>query len=351
MNNINSKKLSEEIRNLRLELGLTQKEFGNIFSCSNQAVYYWECGRSIPDRITWRKFKKYGIDIKRTLAEEDEKEQDMNITTKRSRHEATVITVWNDKGGIGKTTAVICIADALRQRKYKTLLVDCSDNKSLTYFFEDIKKPYLPNSHSDTDGRYDYNIKDLLKIYAPIELCIHESWLSDFIPNDTCTHYPLSADIGNYNHLKGEIDKIRAQYDYIIFDTNRAMTGDARFCSAIMCSDYILIPSNSYDFSFFVFKEMLGSLPWLCKYNEDIKILGTFLSMHDSKSDLDKEYALKYQEFVEEAEIPFLQTILYSSKLQYALNNLISIYSYAPNSMPAKEYLKLADEIIDRTQG
>lgn len=118
-----------------------------------------------------------------------------------------IITISNQKGGVGKTTTAQTLAIGLLKKKYKVLLIDSDPQCNLTYSLNAMN-----------------NEKSLYNVYngENIKNCIVETTQGVHLLSGNINLLNADKqynDIGKEYILKKAIDEIKGYYDYIIIDT------------------------------------------------------------------------------------------------------------------------------------
>lgn len=127
---------------------------------------------------------------------------------------AKVITIANNKGGVGKTTTAVNLAAALRLRGYDVLLMDCDGQCNLT---ETLRVP--------TDGGTIYDaMRDTTRHVAPVRLLSVEQGVGvlDVVPASrdlSAIDWELSKAPDRLTRLSKIVDTYRDGYDVLLIDT------------------------------------------------------------------------------------------------------------------------------------
>ena len=251
-----------------------------------------------------------------------------------------VITVANQKGGVGKTTSSINLAASFAVLEYKTLLIDADPQANAT-------------SGIGFDPR---NIK----------LSIYESIIDGVDPKniilDTSTpnlsllpaHIDLvGAEIEMINMPNRErmmvnvIQKIREDYDYIIIDCSPSL--GLVTINALVAADSVIIPVQCEYFALEGLGKLLNTIKIVqTRLNPDLDIEGILLTMYDSRLRLAKqvvdEVKLHFQQMV------FDTIISRNTKLGEAPSFGESIIMHDAASTGAVNYLNLDRKIIKKNK-
>jgi len=158
----------------------------------------------------------------------------------KSKGTASVISVANQKGGIGKTTTSINLSIALSLRKFKVLAIDMDPqgNMSKQFIFDPIEFTICNALH--LDGR---DIK-----YVPFEKVVVKNKFFDLLPADIrLARFDAPRDIDDYDKLDELVTAVKGLYDFIIIDCPPSL--DVKLLNSLVCADMVLVPVKTAQFS------------------------------------------------------------------------------------------------------
>lgn len=255
-----------------------------------------------------------------------------------------VISLVNQKGGVGKTTSSINLAASLGVLKKKVLLIDL-DPQGNTTTGVGINKADINKSIYDLiidEATLDEVIvktkfKNLYVIPATINLAGADIELIDKSKIDPT--FVKGA------QLKKHIDEIRDVFDFIIIDCPPSL--GILTTNALTASDSVIIPVQCEFFALEGIMQLLNTIMLAQKnLNPNLTIEGVLLTMLDSRTNLGLEVVEDIKSYFKERVYDTIIPRLV--RLSEAPSHGEPILVYDPQSRGTEAYLNLAKEVIER---
>ena len=268
-----------------------------------------------------------------------------------------VISITNQKGGVGKTTTALNLASALEAEHKRVLLIDNDPQGNLTA------------SMGFTPAEQKYTLANLLlaAIDYPEDLelhlprCIlHTDNKPDLIPanrrlSDAAARLQVMQ-ISQYrtvNESECCAEKMLTQvlmplcdaYDYIIIDCG--LKQELLTVNALSASDYCIIPVQSHFLASEGIPDVLDMVRSVQKhFNPDLKIAGILLTMYQSRPQLCKSVQQSVREVYGDDLHVFERPIEYTIRIAECPMAGMSILDYEPGNPAAESYRNLASEVL-----
>ena len=247
-----------------------------------------------------------------------------------------VISVANQKGGVGKTTTTINLAASIADRGYRVLIVDIDPQGNAT------------SGLGIEKSEIDQDIYNVLIDEVPLKETIHHTSTKklDIVPatiNLSGAETELISMMARETRLKSAIDTVNDDYDFIFVDCPPSL-GQLSI-NAFTASDSILIPVQSEYYAMEGLSQLLNTIRLVQKhFNKDLGVEGVLLTMLDARTNLGAEVVKEVQSYFNKK---VYKTIIPSiTKLAEAPSYGQPITEYAPRSRGAKVYDDLAKEVL-----
>ena len=247
-----------------------------------------------------------------------------------------IISVSNQKGGVGKTTTALNLSACLGILEQKVLLIDLDPQANATSGIGiDLKKI--------TGSSYQ-----LLEHTEKAENIIIKSNTPnlDIIPS-TIDLVAIELELVNHPNrefmLKKALDTVKENYDYVIIDCAPSL--GLITLNALTASNSVIIPIQCEYFALEGLGKLLNTIKSIQKiHNPNLNIEGLLLTMYDSRLRLSNQVVDEVK--IHFSEMVFKTIIQRNVKLGEAPSYGESIIYYDVNSKGATNYLSLAKEII-----
>ena len=253
---------------------------------------------------------------------------------------ARIISVANQKGGVGKTTTTVNLGACLAYDGKKVLLID-SDAQGNATSGLGVRKP---------DVKQD--IYDVLVNEVPIkETIIKTSRENLSIVPATLqlagAEIELTSMMARESRLKSALAEVSDEYDFILVDCPPSL-GHLTI-NAFTASDAILIPVQCEYYALEGLSQLLNTVRLVQKhFNPGLEIEGVLLTMYDARTNLGAEVVEEVRRYFQEKVYDTI--IPRNVRLSEAPSHGLSIIDYDPRSKGAEVYQALAKEVLVREQ-
>jgi len=251
---------------------------------------------------------------------------------------ARIIGIANQKGGVGKTTSAINIAESLAVLEYRTLLIDAD-----------------PQANSTTGVGFDlHNITTSL-----YDAMINGTPLSDVVLKTEIPHLDLipshidlvgaEIELVNFpnreNVLKNLIAAIDDQYDFIIIDCLPSL--GLITVNALVASNSVIVPVQCEFFALEGLGKLLNTIKIVqSRLNPDLQIEGILMTMYDGRLRLSNQVVSEVRKHFD--DMVFSTIIHRNTRLSEAPSVGKPVILYDADSKGTVNYLNLAKEILQK---
>jgi chromosome partitioning protein len=249
-----------------------------------------------------------------------------------------IISITNQKGGVGKTTTAINLAAAMAQKGMKTLLIDLDPQSNSTMSYLDRRK--VEKSMFDVLTDPEIKLKDVILPSGMKHLDIAPARISL-----AKLESKLMGEIDGHFKLRDKIDAVRRAYDAVLIDTPPTL--GMITVNAMVASTHVLIPIQSSYFALEGTDDLLETVEKVrARANPDLRLLGVLITMHDRRTAIARD--IRNQIRTVFGDRVFTTVISKSVRLEESPAYKEPIFTFAPESSGATEYYRLCEEVIDR---
>ena len=247
-----------------------------------------------------------------------------------------IVSLTNQKGGVGKTTTSVNLAVRFAVSEVKTLLIDLDPQSNATTGLEQIT--------DEPKG----TIYDIIIRGSKTKDIITNTKL-EFLDMITSTNDLVGAEVELVNLMSREhqlekaLKSIRKKYDYILIDCPPSL--GLLTLNALTCSNSVIIPIQCEYYALEGLGQLLNTVRLVQKnLNRKLEIEGVLLTMYDSRLNLSKQVADEVKGFFKDK---IFETIIHRNvRLSEAPSFGKPALLYDANSTGAQNYISLVEEIL-----
>ncbi|MBR1883527.1 MAG: ParA family protein [Clostridia bacterium] len=248
---------------------------------------------------------------------------------------ARVISIANQKGGVGKTTTSVNLSACLAEKGKKVLIVDTDPQGNAT-------------SGLGLEAHEDKSVYNVLIDEIPMEETIQGTMIKklDICPaniNLAGAEVELVSMVSRENRLKRAIDEVKDRYDYIIIDCPPSL--GLITLNAFTASDSVLVPIQCEYYALEGLGQLINTIKLVQKHlNQNLVVEGVVLTMFDARTNLSTEVAIEVEKYF--GNKVFQTIIPRNIRLSEAPSHGLPINLYDKDSKGAETYKNLAKELM-----
>lgn len=253
---------------------------------------------------------------------------------------AYVISIVNQKGGVGKTTTAVNLSAFLAKKRKKVLIIDLDPQGNATSGFG-FDKMELKNTVYDLL----VNDEEITNVILPTQVKNVDMCPTNI--NLAGAEVELVSAISRETILKNAIDTVRDQYDYVIIDCAPSL--GLLTINALAACDGVIVPIQGEYYALEGLTQLIDTINMIRKkLNPKIGITGVVITMHDSRTQLTKQVVEEVQKYF--GDKVFKTFIPRNVRLAEAPSHGQTIDEYDAKSKGAVAYQALANEVVKRTK-
>lgn len=247
-----------------------------------------------------------------------------------------IISVANQKGGVGKTTTTVNLCTILAQKGKKVLLIDADPQGNAS-------------SGLGVEKEVEYSTYDILVGETAVEETLQKTMIKNLkvCPSNinlAGAEVELVSMMSREQRLKEKLDAIKEKFDYIFIDCPPSL--GLITLNAFTASDSVLIPVQCEYFALEGLGQLLNTVNLVKKHlNKEFEIEGALLTMYDIRTNLSNQVVREVKKYFNNRV--YKTVIPRNVRLSEAPSYGMPITEYDPKSKGAKSYQKLAKEFLD----
>lgn len=252
-----------------------------------------------------------------------------------------IISIVNQKGGVGKTTTAVNLAAGLGNIGKKVLLVDADPQGNSTSGYGINKKEVVFSSYDLLIGRQKAEVVTVETTYKNVSIVPASMNLAG-------AEVELISIEQREQQLKWALALARDNYDYILIDCPPSL--GLITINALTACDTVLVPLQCEYYAMEGLSQLMASVRQIKRlYNPGLELEGVLLTMYDGRLNLTHQVVDELKKFF--ANKLYKTTIPRAVRLSEAPSYGTPIQYYDKRSKGAKAYDELAREFVKRNRG
>ena len=247
-----------------------------------------------------------------------------------------VISIANQKGGVGKTTTAVNLSTILAKKGKKVMLIDADPQGNAS-------------SGLGLEKEVEYSLYDVLINDVDIKETLQDSCMKTLkvCPSNmdlAGAEVELVSQMSREQRLKEKVDAIKDEFDYIIIDCPPSL--GLITLNAFTASNSVLIPVQCEYYALEGLGQLLNTINLVKKHlNKGLEIEGAVLTMYDMRTNLSNQVVKEVKRYFEDRV--YKTVIPRNIKLSEAPSFGMPITLYDAKSKGARAYEKLAREVLE----
>jgi chromosome partitioning protein len=251
-----------------------------------------------------------------------------------------IITIANQKGGVGKTTTAINLSAAIAERGKRTLLIDLDPQANSTIAFYNSGE--IPASMFDVLSENRAPMVNVIKPTKDANLFLGPGRLAL-----AKLEQVLAGQFDAPYRLKDALAPILKDYDYVVLDTPPSL--GILTVNALVASTHLIVPIQAAYFAIEGTDDLLETYERIrMRPNPQLKMLGVVITLFDKRTNISRDTHGQIRSVF--GEMLFKTKISKNVRLEESPAYKETVLTFAPKSTGAQEYKKLAGEVVQRVE-
>ncbi len=251
-----------------------------------------------------------------------------------------IVSIVNQKGGVGKTTTAVNLAAGLGNIGKKVLLIDADPQGNSTSGFGINKKEVVFSSYDLLIGRQKADVATVITTFKNVSVIPANMDLAG-------AEVELITIEQRESQLKRALSLVRDKYDYILIDCPPSL--GLITINALTAGDTVLVPLQCEYYAMEGLSQLMSSIRQIKRlYNPELELEGVLLTMYDGRLNLTHQVVEELKKFF--ANKLYKTTIPRAVRLSEAPSYGMPIQYYDRRSKGAKAYDDLAKEFVSRNR-
>ena len=267
----------------------------------------------------------------------NKRNKQVNIYNKRmgAKIVGKIISVANQKGGVGKTTTTINLSTMLAKKGQKVLLIDADPQGNATSGVGAEKEVEY--------STYDILVSDVEMVQALEKTIIKNLLVCPSNINLAGAEVELVSMMSREQRLKEKLEEIKDKFDYILIDCPPSL--GLITLNAFTASDSVLIPVQCEYYALEGLGQLLNTVNLVKKHlNKNLEVEGALLTMYDARTNLSNQVVKEVKKYF--GDKVYKTVIPRNVRLSEAPSYGMPITEYDPRSKGAKTYEKFTKEFL-----
>lgn len=246
-----------------------------------------------------------------------------------------IISIINQKGGVGKSTTANALGAGLFLKGYKVLYIDLDAQGNLSYSMDSVGKPL--------------SALEVLTGTSTASEAIVETDQGDLIPASPAlaTADSIITQTGKEYRLAEAIDPVKENYDYIIIDTPPSL--GVLTVNALVASNNVIIPAQADIYSLQGIGQLAETIAVVKRYcNRELYIKGILATRYNARANITKDMTDLLKDSASSLDTKVFDTkIRECVAIKEAQTVKQDIYRYNKSSNASKDYESFVQEVLN----